>query len=204
MLSLRPNIRWTTMGHDYQEWLSALAIGRRHAPASPTAISQALTGFVGTSAGNTALAMSTARGWGPSTRPHGLPRRSMQEPLRGQIAAYEGRNYPSSRYCTKPDDAVEHLAAALRGLRTEPRSRCLFCVSLQSRCHSGEDCRFHLCTDGPKASGMIMSGGFLQGVPEDILAQISVLLCLEPGESAPLDVEFHEPTRSYLMKQTYL
>jgi hypothetical protein len=24
------------------------------------------------------------------------------------------------------------------------------------------------------------------------------LLCLEPGESAPLDVEFHEPTRSYL------
>jgi hypothetical protein len=25
-----------------------------------------------------------------------------------------------------------------------------------------------------------------------------VLLCLEPGESAPLDVEFHEPTRSYL------
>ena len=44
---------------------------------------------------------------------------------------------------------------------------------------------------------MIMSGGF-QGVPEDILAQISVLLCLEPGENAPLDVEFHEPTRSYL------
>jgi hypothetical protein len=44
----------------------------------------------------------------------------------------------------------------------------------------------------------------LQGVPEDILAQISVLLCLESGESAPLDMEFHEPTRSYLMKQTYL
>ncbi len=45
---------------------------------------------------------------------------------------------------------------------------------------------------------MIMPGGFSVSLPEDILAQISVLLCLEPGENAPLDVEFHEPIRSYL------
>jgi hypothetical protein len=40
--------------------------------------------------------------------------------------------------------------------------------------------------------------GFLRGLPEDILAQISVLLCLEPGEGAPLNLEFHEPIRSHL------
>lgn len=33
---------------------------------------------------------------------------------------------------------------------------------------------------------------FLQDLPEDTLEQISVLLCLEPGESMPLDIEFRE------------
>ena len=38
---------------------------------------------------------------------------------------------------------------------------------------------------------------FLSRLPEDVLAQISVLLCLEPGESALLDIEFQDPSRSY-------
>lgn len=37
---------------------------------------------------------------------------------------------------------------------------------------------------------------FLRRLPEDVLAQISILLCLEPGESSFLDQEFHESARS--------
>lgn len=39
---------------------------------------------------------------------------------------------------------------------------------------------------------------FLSRLSDDVLAQISVLVCLEPGESASLDLAFHEPTRSSL------
>ena len=39
--------------------------------------------------------------------------------------------------------------------------------------------------------------GFLNRLPADVLSQISVLLCLEPSESALLDLEFHDPRRSY-------
>ena len=39
---------------------------------------------------------------------------------------------------------------------------------------------------------------FLSSLPEDVLAQISVLLCLEPGENSLLDMEFQNPSRSYL------
>jgi stress-induced morphogen len=39
---------------------------------------------------------------------------------------------------------------------------------------------------------------FLRHLPEDVLAQISILLCLAPGDSSLLDLEFHDPTRSRL------
>ena len=39
---------------------------------------------------------------------------------------------------------------------------------------------------------------FLRKLPEDVLAQVSILLCLEPGESSLLDLEFHDPTRPQL------
>jgi hypothetical protein len=39
---------------------------------------------------------------------------------------------------------------------------------------------------------------FLSRLPEDVLSQISVLLCLEPGENSLLDMEFHDPLPSCL------
>jgi hypothetical protein len=38
----------------------------------------------------------------------------------------------------------------------------------------------------------------LNGLPEDVLAEISILLCLEPGERSLMDLEFQKPTRSRL------
>ena len=40
--------------------------------------------------------------------------------------------------------------------------------------------------------------GFLRRLPEDVLAEISILLCLAPGEFSLLDTEFHDPDRSQL------
>jgi hypothetical protein len=37
---------------------------------------------------------------------------------------------------------------------------------------------------------------FLRHLPEDVLAQISILLCLEPGERSLLDLEFRDFGRS--------
>ncbi len=37
---------------------------------------------------------------------------------------------------------------------------------------------------------------FLKELPEDVLAQISILLCLAPGESGLLDSEFLDPSQS--------
>jgi hypothetical protein len=39
---------------------------------------------------------------------------------------------------------------------------------------------------------------YLRGLPDDVLSEISILLCLEPGERSLLDLEFHDPTRSQL------
>jgi stress-induced morphogen len=36
---------------------------------------------------------------------------------------------------------------------------------------------------------------FLQRLPEDVLSQISVLLCLDRGEPSFLDAEFHDAAR---------
>jgi hypothetical protein len=80
--------------HDY-EWLRH-RYRQTHAPAWPTDISQALT-FVGT--WETALRYTP--GLGTVTTPHASsPKRARS--LRGQIVAYEGREYPWLRYCTSP------------------------------------------------------------------------------------------------------
>lgn len=39
---------------------------------------------------------------------------------------------------------------------------------------------------------------FLRGLPEDVFSQLSLLLCLEPGESSLMDLEFLDPTASSL------
>ncbi|MFO7901326.1 MAG: hypothetical protein R6U98_01590 [Pirellulaceae bacterium] len=39
---------------------------------------------------------------------------------------------------------------------------------------------------------------YLRGLPDDVLSEISILLCLEPGERSLLDLEFYDSTRSQL------
>ena len=36
---------------------------------------------------------------------------------------------------------------------------------------------------------------YLRGLTEDVLSEVSILLCLEPGERSLLDLEFQEPPR---------
>lgn len=39
---------------------------------------------------------------------------------------------------------------------------------------------------------------FLDRLPDDVMSQVSVLLCLEPGETSMMDLEFADSTRSQL------
>jgi stress-induced morphogen len=57
------------------------------------------------------------------------------------------------------------------------------------------DTRFHGLSKGERHD---LAWQFLSCVSEDVLAQVSVLLCLAPGESALLHAEFDDPSRSYL------
>lgn len=57
------------------------------------------------------------------------------------------------------------------------------------------DTRFHGLLKGERHD---LAWQFLSCLPEDVLAQVSVLLCLAPGESALLHAEFDDPPHSYL------
>ena len=96
-----------------------------------------------------------------------------------------------------PDHAVERLAAALEVYEQTHEAAACFVYRYNPAAIRVKiiDPAFHGWSKGERHD---YAWGFLRGVPEDILAQISVLLCLEPGESAPFDAEFHEPIRSYL------
>ena len=97
----------------------------------------------------------------------------------------------------EPDHAVEQIAAALESY--EHAHNAAACVVYRYNPASIRvkiiDQTFHRQSKGERHD---YAWGFLRGLPEDVLVQVSVLLCLEPGESTSLDVEFHEPTRSYL------
>ncbi len=97
----------------------------------------------------------------------------------------------------EPDQAVKHIAAALEVYEHAHAEAVCFVYRYNPAAIRVKiiDTTFHERSKGERHD---YAWGFLRGLPEDILAQISVLLCLEPGESASLDVEFHEPTRSYL------
>ena len=97
----------------------------------------------------------------------------------------------------EPDHAVEHIAAALEIYEQTHAAAACFVYRYNPAAIRVKiiDPTFHGQSKGERHD---YAWGFLRSLPEDILAQISVLLCLEPGESAPLDVEFHEPIRSYL------
>ena len=96
----------------------------------------------------------------------------------------------------EPDHAVAHIAAALEVYEHTHEEAACFVYRYNPAAIRVKiiDPTFHGRSKGERHDYV---WGFLRSVPEDILAQISVLLCLEPGESVPLDLEFHEPIRSY-------
>jgi hypothetical protein len=96
-----------------------------------------------------------------------------------------------------PDEAVEHIAAALQKYEeSHEGSECLvYRYNPASIRVKIVDETFHGRSKGERHD---YARGFLSCLPEDVLSQISVLLCLEPGESSLVDLEFHDPTRSYL------
>ncbi len=97
----------------------------------------------------------------------------------------------------EPDEAVEQIAAVLKEYeRSHEGSECLvYRYNPASIRVKIVDETFHGQSKGERHD---YARGFLSRLPEDVLSQISVLLCLEPGENSLVDLEFHDPTRSYL------
>jgi hypothetical protein len=95
------------------------------------------------------------------------------------------------------DDAVDQVAAALSEFeRSHEYAECTVYrynpASIRVRI---VDAVFHGRSKGERHDYAMR---FLRKLSEDVLAQISILLCLEPGEASLLDLEFHDPTRSRL------
>ena len=95
------------------------------------------------------------------------------------------------------DDAVDQVAAALAEFeKSYGRSECVvYRYNPASIRVKIVDAVFHGRSKGERHDYAMR---FLRRLPEDVLAEISILLCLEPGESSLLDLEFHDPTRSKL------
>jgi hypothetical protein len=95
----------------------------------------------------------------------------------------------------EPDQAIEHIAAALEVYEQANAAATCFVYRYNPAAIRVKiiDPAFHGQSKGERHD---YAWGFLRPVPEDALAQISILLCLEPGKTAPLDLEFHEPIRS--------
>ncbi|NOT57693.1 MAG: hypothetical protein HOP18_24070 [Deltaproteobacteria bacterium] len=92
------------------------------------------------------------------------------------------------------DQAVKDIAAALAVYeQTHPAAACfVYRYNPAAIRVKIVDHTFHGQSKGERHD---YAWGFLRRVTEDSLAQISILLCLEPGEQATLDVEFQEPIR---------
>ncbi len=95
------------------------------------------------------------------------------------------------------DDAVDQVATALEAYETSHKGSECFVrrynpASIRVKI---VDTTFHGRSKGERHD---YARRFLRTLPEDVLSQISVLLCLEPDESSLLNLEFHDPSRSYL------
>ena len=95
------------------------------------------------------------------------------------------------------DGVVEQVAAVLREFEeSHVQSECVVYrynpASIRVRII---DAVFHGKSKGERHDYALQ---FMRPLPEDVLAEISILLCLEPGESSLMDQEFHDPTRSQL------
>ncbi len=97
----------------------------------------------------------------------------------------------------KTDDAVNQTASALSEfVKSHEHAECLVYrynpASIRVRI---VDPVFHGLPKGERHDYAMQ---FLRQLPEDVLAQISILLCLEPGETSLLDLEFQDSMRSGL------
>lgn len=95
------------------------------------------------------------------------------------------------------DEAVEQIRGALQEYeKSHKGSKCLVHrynpASIRIKI---VDAKFHGLSKGERHD---YARRFLSRLPEDVLSQISVLLCLEPGETSLLDLEFREPSPSKL------
>ena len=95
------------------------------------------------------------------------------------------------------DDAVDQVAAVLSefGKSHEDAECTVYRYNPASIRVRIVDSVFHGHSKGERHDYAMR---FLRALPEDVLAQISILLCLEPGEASLLDLEFQDPTRSRL------
>lgn len=93
------------------------------------------------------------------------------------------------------DDAVDQVAAALSEFEAshEDAECMVYRYNPASIRVKIVDAVFHGRSKGERHDYAMR---FLRKVPDDALAQISILLCLEPGESSLLDLEFLDQTRS--------
>ena len=101
------------------------------------------------------------------------------------------------RILQQTDDAVSEVATALSEFeQSHEGAECIVYrynpASIRVRI---VDAVFHGRSKGERHDYAMR---FLRKLPEDVLAQISILLCLEPGETSLMDLEFHDPTRSQL------
>ena len=98
---------------------------------------------------------------------------------------------------TQADDAVDQVAAALAEFESS---------------HEHAECmvyRYNPASIRVRIVDEVFRGksrgerhdyamSFLHELSEDVLSQISILLCLEPGELSLLDIEFGDPSRAQL------
>ncbi len=97
----------------------------------------------------------------------------------------------------KPDRHVEQVADALREFeKSHEKASCMVY-------------RYNPASIRVRIVDMIFTGrdrserhdyamGYLRKLPDDVLTQISLLLCLEPGEPSFMDLEFNDPSTSML------
>ncbi len=97
----------------------------------------------------------------------------------------------------QPDEAVNQVAEALTEFeKSHEYAKCIvYRYNPASIRVQIVDAIFHGRSKGERHDYAMR---FLRNLPEDVLAQISILLCLAPGERSLLDLEFQDPTRSQL------
>lgn len=95
----------------------------------------------------------------------------------------------------QPDEAVNQVAAALEKFeKSHASAECIVYrynpAAIRIRI---VDAVFQGQSKGARHDYAMQ---FLRQLPDDVLSQMSILLCLAPGESSMLDLDFENPDRS--------